>query len=1178
MKMLKWFTVIITIILFSGVTSLAQNKYNFEPADRKYRLAGVHSGNQIRTSFFNYGWFGRRTDVSGDYGTEWPINTGHYYVGDAGLLVGAEVKNNGNTFVSVVTHENPRGKNEFNPNNSLEHWGWEPIPGFAAEYGDSGAVAMSHLRETWPSEWPDKLEDANDPGWRGAWNGYFGKDQFSADQESYYWMGDNQDMEFAQKYGFYPDPSDTTRGGLGLLALVRGFQWSQVAAQNTIFWLYEITNNGAVDYDKAVFGIIDGTLIGGDGDTNDDLSTFNTEEDITISSDADGIGNTGWAPVGYLGYAFLESPGNALDGIDNDGDGIDGSGAVIDETVLSDTLIRAGDDVVLIDYETYERQVIPFPAEGLTIIFREDTIKYFIGNDGYVWRSYNGDTLSLAEKGIYQYNNFDDNLNGLIDELTEIEGNGIDDNKNGLIDEDNPHLGLKYKNYRTGEGLDNPMIDESREDGIDNDGDWNAATDDLGLDGKPGTGDTGEGDGMPTSGRGTTLPGEPNIDKTDIDESDQLGLTSFFYFAPFNLISLFDDQLVWNWMKPGYFDDNERQPQDGDFIYSTGYFPIESGQTERISQALIFGNSENEVYRSKRTVQEIYNNDYSFAKTPTLPKVWAVAGDKKVTLYWDDVAESSFDRITQLITGNGYDFEGYKIYRATYPTFDETGVVTNVFGSRAYDVPIAQYDKIDTVSGFFPTGLNGVQFYLGDETGLVHTYVDTTVENGFTYFYAVTAYDKGITVENEPEKNILPSETSKFATITSAGEIEVAQNVVVVTPEAPVAGYDEGTIGTVEHTEGVATGTITVDMINPIELEDQHRYQIVFEDTLSGGKFQTKNFSLLDVTDGDTLINKSKKLELNEDQDYTEGFKIRLQNQATVGVRPSSYSYSTEDDRIGFFVNTLIGTFSFYVGFDYPGQYEVVFYDQVVDTSEDFSSSRSLIVQRAGNEQVRSVSLNDAVRKLSAPAMPTNFKVFNKFTGEEVKYAFQQTDSTINNQVDRGERIVLLQRFETDTLYDRLTYFINFLDPNNKDILSPQPGDTLRFSTSIPFNSRDIFEFTVEGSKIDQEKAKVDLEKVKVVPNPYVATSLFEPRNSFSSGRGPREIHFIHLPQKCTIRIFTVNGDLVKTIHHNSPLNDGTAEWDLTTKDNLDIAYGVYVYHIEAPGVGEKVGKFAVIK
>jgi len=89
---------------------------------------------------------------------------------------------------------------------------------------------------------------------------------------------------------------------------------------------------------------------------------------------------------------------------------------------------------------------------------------------------------------------------------------------------------------------------------------------------------------------------------------------------------------------------------------------------------------------------------------------------------------------------------------------------------------------------------------------------------------------------------------------------------------------------------------------------------------------------------------------------------------------------------------------------------------------------------------------------------------------------------------------------------------------------------------------------------------------------------LWEQKNPYSSGRGPRSLHFTHLPNKCTIRIFTVNGELVKEIEHESNLYDGTAEWDLLTKDKLSVSYGVYIYHIDAPGIGEKVGKFAIIK
>ncbi|MCB0259606.1 MAG: hypothetical protein KDE62_07795, partial [Calditrichaeota bacterium] len=142
----------------------------------------------------------------------------------------------------------------------------------------------------------------------------------------------------------------------------------------------------------------------------------------------------------------------------------------------------------------------------------------------------------------------------------------------------------------------------------------------------------------------------------------------------------------------------------------------------------------------------------------------------------------------------------------------------------------------------------------------------------------------------------------------------------------------------------------------------------------------------------------------------------------------------------------------------------------------------------------------------------------------------------------------------------------------------PAAGDFFDYVLDKPFLSADVWEFTTKGESVDQAQAKADLDRIKVVPNPYLAASRFETRNPFTRGRGPRRIHFNHLPKECTIRIFTVSGELVDVIEHNSSLDDGSAEWDLLTKDNLDVSYGVYIYHIQAPGVGEKVGKFAIIK
>jgi hypothetical protein len=154
------------------------------------------------------------------------------------------------------------------------------------------------------------------------------------------------------------------------------------------------------------------------------------------------------------------------------------------------------------------------------------------------------------------------------------------------------------------------------------------------------------------------------------------------------------------------------------------------------------------------------------------------------------------------------------------------------------------------------------------------------------------------------------------------------------------------------------------------------------------------------------------------------------------------------------------------------------------------------------------------------------------------------------------------------------------LHPDDPELIysEPVPGDTAFIIVEKPFLTEDIYEFVTLSPYIDRIEAKNDLEKIKVVPNPYYATNAFEGQNTFTSGRGPREIQFRNLPQDCTIRIFTISGELVKTIQHSSQIDFGTGSWDLLTKDNLTAAYGIYVYHVEAMGIGEKIGKLAIIK
>ncbi len=83
-----------------------------------------------------------------------------------------------------------------------------------------------------------------------------------------------------------------------------------------------------------------------------------------------------------------------------------------------------------------------------------------------------------------------------------------------------------------------------------------------------------------------------------------------------------------------------------------------------------------------------------------------------------------------------------------------------------------------------------------------------------------------------------------------------------------------------------------------------------------------------------------------------------------------------------------------------------------------------------------------------------------------------------------------------------------------------------------------------------------NLETVRVVPNPYRGTEVWD-----QPGGG--EVHFINVPERATITIYTVAGDLVRVIEHDDSVRD-FARWDLKSGAGKEVASGIYIYRIVA--------------
>ena len=1095
----------------------------------QYRKTGVMDGNQVVTLFYNYGMI---TYWPNHPSCVWPKGTDHSYVDGVALIVAASTYDvEGNLIHPLSSQYREDMDHDPDTNKPI---GWEPLTGYSNPNQDE--PAMSDDSETWPWTWPGK-----ETSWDGYWNGYFGKGMANADLETYFAMDDSQDDE----YQFYPDSTDSLRRGLGVKVVVRAFQWNHVLAEDCIFWHYDVENIGTTEYDSTVFGMLIDWGLGGKDNSADDCGSFDTKIDLAYAWDGDTYGDRGWGPVGYGGFAFLESPGIAIDNLDNDDDGI------FDERRDND----AGEYIF-----------------GPVGEYAEGDVWHWSGDEDGDWRAY------------------------------------TDQNDNGEWDEGEP------------------------------------LNDDLGLDGvgpkDPSyTGpDFGEGDGQPDQG-------EPNFGKTDKDESDQIGLTAFLIF-PLHEYTLRDEEQNWGAMSRLIppTEDQLRGVNLGMMFYS-GIFPLYPGERERFSMALLFGADQDDLVRNKKTVQAIYNANYSFAQPPYKPTMTAVPGDRKVILFWDDYAEDSYDRFLQ-----EHDFEGYRIYRSTDPSFIDSRIITDAYGNPTYRDPLAQFDLNDGLYGPHLVGVYGARFDLGEDTGLRHSYIDTTVFNGITYYYAVVSYDygfvEGVTIidtmaamdgsdsliiqyyprldDDGQVMGIAPTECTSTILGEVGGSAQLDINTAMVTPNAPAAGYVTSTLENgINHLSGDANGTVLVDLILEDSLRDGQTYNIRFYNADLYGDFLRfpEYFDVYDPTAGEVVYTSDKLVfghwapfdpqgtdpvfwvdDMSNRGDFfrrrtyspqdtvkefwhqedipvgsplIDGFALNLENRfidysneealgidSLIGSIVSNTNYSGEIGIYSTLKNLVLKV---------PFSYEITWYGEIVDTSS------------AG--------------RLSLPEIPVDFKVMNTTLGEESEFLVFQTwaveegDSVIQTlwivpriSFPTGEsRIILACGLRIDAPPNIFT--VNSIvgmdttwDTTFVEKILPGEGDKVNIIATIPFSEDDLYSFTVNKGYLDSEQEEEGLDRIAVVPNPYVATAVWEPK-IYYSGRGPRKIDFINLPRQCTIRIYTLSGYLVKKIEHSDPaMTDGAESWNLVSKDGMDVAYGIYIYHVDAPGVGEKIGKFAVIK
>jgi len=607
----------------------------------------------------------------------------------------------------------------------------------------------------------------------------------------------------------------------------------------------------------------------------------------------------------------------------------------------------------------------------------------------------------------------------------------------------------------------------------------------------------------------------------------------------------------------------------------------------------------------------VYNGGYQLPETPQPPALTIIPGDREVTITWSDVAVNTPDNYYYFLQESNldpegryveYDFEGFRIYRSF----------------------VGPNDTHSELLGDFNRSQNNLQFYYMDK--LDNDYPMYRMRNGMKVWYAVVPYDKNYDLATG-EFFSLPDPASA-KTWNRPGEA-----IYSVVPRSEASNYLAASLQEVSYVGPATVATATAELAGsggvlteaPKWLEPQLDFEL---DVVNSERITqditvyvavTKHYlqkGMCWVLDG---IAEIKMLDpsgnvlgepMNDLNPLNDADLIIMNAPDADGVNYAIHAIYTSYE-----MRAKEGKGNLHINLD-PGTYTGASIDAATEKCVFGPAPTIQGMVRAGQFEVTwkeaggglSVDVQNVTRGIAVP--------FGQYADEHVwgfmpggTYADFWND--LKNGVPQADRAnLLLETIPADNT-DEFAFYVNGIVWEFTDITAmPAAGTT--FTTYACYGSwnedgtvltqradppveDDQWKIEIKAMSLEPEDA--DISKVKVVPNPYIASSYLDlsPNN--------RRVEFTNLPSRCTIRIYSLGGNLVNVLNHiganrqgwgdytdwdklsdNQPReftgydnHSGTEPWNLRNRFGQTVASGLYFYHVTDQRGEEFTGKFYVI-